>query len=154
MKGEAMLEAMQAARRWLLYRPNAEGRKIPYYVNGKPRSGILDSPEDVSQLATYPEAIAALERTGQGCGLGFALGPDGNGGYWQGIDLDDVEANGLADLANSLPGYVEISPSGKGAHAIGYGAKFDNMGNDGSGIEAYSTGRFFTFTGNIVRDSE
>jgi hypothetical protein len=148
------LEAMKLSRRWLLWRLYADGRKIPFYANGKPRSGPLDSPEDVAQLVYHWEALEALKRAGQGYELGFALGPDGNGGYWHGIDLDNVISNGLNDPANALPGYVELSPSGNGAHAIGYGPKFDNMGSDGSGIEAYSTGRYFTFTGNMIKDCE
>ncbi len=87
---------------------------------------MLDSPEDQARLVAYTEAEEARIRGGF-AGLGFALGPDGSGGYWQGIDLDDIPANGLADLAKALPGYVEKSPSGNGAHAIGYGQAFDAL---------------------------
>ena len=82
-------------------------------------------------------------------GLGFALGPDGTGNHWQGIDLDKIEANGLQALAAALPGYVEWSPSGLGIHAIGYGAPFPALKLNG--IESYSAGRFFTFTGRTIR---
>ena len=150
------LDAMKSARRWLLWRPNDEGGKVPYYVNGKHRSGPLDGIEDNKQLAAYTDAIAALNGSmaGQRYGLGFALGPDDNGGCWQGVDLDEVSTNSLENIANNLPGYVELSPSGQGAHAIGYGSKFNNLGSNGSGIEAYSTGRYFTFTGKVIRDGE
>ena len=147
-------EAMKKARRWLLWRPNSEGRKIPDYVNGKPRSGTLDTPEEIAQLVTYPEAVAALKVAGQGYDLGFALGPDGTGNFWHAIDFDNVDASGTADLVNAAPGYVERSPSGQGAHAIGYGLQFDNLGSDGSGIEAYASGRYFTFTEEIIRNGE
>jgi hypothetical protein len=39
------LEAMKEAPRWLLYRTNTEGRKIPFYANGKPRSGTQEGPQ-------------------------------------------------------------------------------------------------------------
>lgn len=130
-------EAMRNAKRWLLHRA-----KKPFYVSGAPRSGTLDSPEDLEHMGTFEQAIAALQ-AGRFDGVGFALG-DG----WQGIDLDKVDTNGLAHLVPDLPGYVERSPSGKGWHAIGRGERIDNMGADGSGVEAYSGRRFFTVTGD------
>lgn len=139
---------MKRSTRWLLHK-----NKRPYYVSGKPRSGKLDSQRDIAQLATYHEATAVLAKSGGNFdGLGFALGPDGNGGFWQGIDFDKVDENQLSDLVNLLPGYVEVSPSGKGAHAIGYGPEFRTLGSNGCGIEAYPGGRFFTVSKNIIRD--
>lgn len=142
------LAKMKAAKRWLLAAPD----KVPHYTNGQRRSGTLDSPADLAQLASYEEARTTLLRLGPGWLLGFALGPDDAGGCWQGLDFDDVVDNGLADLANSAPGYVEMSPSGAGAHAIGYGLPFATLGSNGSGIEAYSTGRYFTVTERPIRD--
>jgi len=146
---------MRDARRWLLYKmvkkPDGKASKVPYYVNGKPRNGILDSPEDVRQLVTYSEASHAAEESEAYAGLGFALGRDGEG-YWQGIDIDDCQENGLESLAKQLPGYVEKSPSGAGIHAIGYG-EFFNGQNEGNGIEYYSSGRYFTYTGKAIRSS-
>ena len=137
-------------------------RKIPHYVNGTQRSGILDSPADRTLLVTYEQAVASLEQAdGVYAGLGIALGPDGRGGHWQGIDLDDMVDRGISDVADLWTrgpcaglGYVEISPSGKGIHLIGYGRRFESLGSNSSGIEAYAGGRFFTFTGSpIVGDS-
>lgn len=141
------------AKRWLLWReepntdPTKKPRKVPYYVSGGRREGALGSPDDVAKLATFAEACMQYRKlSGAYTGLGFALG-----GGFQGIDLDDVDVNGLLDLAGALPGYVEYSPSGKGCHAIGYGNQFTALGSNGSGIEAYCTGRFFTFTGKLLR---
>lgn len=145
---EPTLARMKAVKRWLLASPN----KVPFYANGIKRNGTLDSEDDVAQLATYADAKSALA-SHPGWLLGFALGADGSGGHWQGIDLDHVMQNGLADLANSAPGYSEFSPSGEGAHAIGYGLRFDTLGSNGSGIEAYAGGRYFTVTENCIRDS-
>ena len=143
------LEAMRVARRWLIH-----CAKVPFYASGSPRKGTLDTPDDLEQLVGFEHAHAAAEARGEGWGLGFALGPDGVDGCWQGFDFDYVDANGLADLVNGAPGYVELSPSGKGAHAIGYGPRFDALASDGSGIEAYSKGRYFTVTLNQIRDGE
>lgn len=149
---------MKAARRWLLWRsePNADPakkpRKTPYYVNGERRHGALDTPEDVANLTTYDLACAALHAY---TGLGFALGPDGTGACWQGIDLDDLDSHpGLQFVADDLPGYTERSPSGAGVHAIGYGRSFAVLGSNTTGIEAYAHGRYFTVTGESTSNGE
>lgn len=154
----ATYSAMKGVLRWLLWKevpnpdPEKKPRKVPHYVNGALR-GATDTPEDWAQLATYDAAKAALAQAGVGWGLAFALGPDGSGGHWQGIDFDDISANRLADLANAVAGYVEMSPSGQGAHAIGYGWHFATLGSNQTGIEAYAAGRFFTVTERPIRDS-
>lgn len=145
---DSVMSVMQARRRWLVASPD----KIPFYVSGQVRKGTLDSPADVEQLANYGDAKAHLATRGNGWHLGFALGPDGTGGQWQGIDLDKIVDNQLADLANGAPGYVEMSPSGTGAHAIGYGRHFITLGSNGTGIEAYAAGRYFTVTERMIRD--
>lgn len=144
-------QSMREAARWLVWKeipvPGKKPRKVPFYANGKPRHGVLDTPEDWAQLAPFDQALAAL-RSEQYTGLGFALGPDGTGNHWQGIDLDGVAAHpGLKLIADDLPGYTETSPSGQGVHAIGYGRRFPPLGSNGTGIEAYSSGRYFTVTG-------
>ncbi len=146
---------MQAAPRWLLWRPEPgkpgeKARKVPYYADGTQRHGILDGPADLGRLVTLGGALRALEQR-PGFGLGFALGPDGSGNCWQGIDLDHVESHpGHAELVEMLPGYREQSPSGTGYHAIGYGPPFLSLGSNATGIEAYASGRYFTVTGHAV----
>ena len=153
MLSETVPLCMRKARRWLVWKrePNADPtkkpRKVSYYANGQRRHGTLDGPDDRAQLADYPAALTALE-AGSYAGLGFALGPDESGQCWQGIDLDDMADHaGLSLIADELPGYTEASPSGRGRHAIGYGRSFPSLGSNGSGIEAYAGGRFFTVTG-------
>lgn len=144
--------SMREARRWLVWKeipvPGKKPRKVPFYVNGKPRHGVLDTADDWGQLGSFEDATQALA-SGQYTGLGFALGPDGTGNCWQGIDLDNIAAHeGLRLISDDLPGYTEASPSGQGMHAIGYGRPFQSLGSNGTGIEAYSSGRFFTVTGS------
>lgn len=143
---------MRNASRWLVWRsepnanPSKKPRKVPYYPNGKRRSGTLDSPADVAQFGTFDEAVRALE-IGNYTGLGFTLGADGTGNCWQGVDLDGMPNRPeLSYVADDLPGYTETSPSGNGMHAIGYGKPFQSMGSNSTGIETYSSGRFFTVT--------
>lgn len=142
---------MREARRWLLWRaipvPGKKDRKVPFYVSGQPRNGELDTDADRAQLATFVLAVKALGR-GNYSGLGFALGPDGTGQCWQGVDLDGLAQRPALQLLadDGLPGYTETSPSGNGLHAIGYGRPFSALGSNASGIEAYSAGRYFTVT--------
>lgn len=132
---------MQAAKRWLVWDSN----KVPFYPNGSRRSGTLDSQTDWDNLGTYDEARGAyLLSNGDFEGIGFALGPDGSGNCWQGIDFDKIVQNQLQDLANNSPGYTELSPSGLGMHAIGYGRHFETLGSNGTGVEAYAENRYFT----------
>lgn len=145
-------DSMRNARRWLLWRsepkpdPTKKPAKVPYYVDGVRRHGELDTPADQARLATFNEALHALQGGGY-TGLGFALGQDGTEQYWQGIDLDDVPNRlALQLLVEELPGYTETSPSGTGMHAIGYGRQFEKLISNSSGIEAYAHKHFFTVT--------
>jgi hypothetical protein len=157
----SVLFEMKKANRWLLWKfvadgPSTKHRKVPYYINGNPRTN-LDLPEDMAQLVSYDEAQAALSK-GEYEGLGFALGPDGTGNYWQGLDFDNISMNPDEQLyemrqflSSQTPfgksGYVEVSPSGKGIHVIGYGKDFPTSTKP---FEAYAKGRFFTFTGRGI----
>jgi len=145
---------MQNAPRWLLWRsiPVASGtgaarkpRKVPFYADGAPRNGTLDTPQDQARLVALNVALRAHQAGGY-TGLGFALGPDGTGGHWQGVDLDNLPEHPELQLI-ALPSYTETSPGGKGMHAIGYGRAFTTLGSNTSGIEAYAAGRYFTVTG-------
>lgn len=159
---EASLPAwLREVKRFLLWRKDApiggaakKPRKVPHYADGGPRRA-LDTDADRARLVTLAQALAALRAApDKWAGVGFALGPDGEGGCWQGIDLDDLASNPhLAKASESLKGYVERSPSGNGIHAIGYGPHFQSFGSDGSGVEAYSDRRFFTVTGHSLRDA-
>lgn len=142
------LELKQAPR-WHGFNilPNPDPTKKPL----KPPCNIDGITVDVTNPAnwsTYEEAVAALQ-AGKFDYLGFALGPDGTGNYYQGIDLDDIEQNGLQGLDHLLTGYKELSPSGKGVHAIGYGPAFSAFKH--FGIEAYSQKRSFTVTGDVIQ---
>lgn len=146
------LDNMKSAKRWLL-----RNGKVPHYAQSLRRRKTTDTPEDRAQLVTFDEAERLLQQHQQGgkaagYALGFALGPDADGGCWQGIDLDHVEQNNLRKLQDELPGYVERSPSGNGVHAIGYGPTFASLNRHEVGIEAYASGRYFTFTGDTLRD--
>lgn len=147
---QTTLGYMKAARRWLLWKygnisvPGKKPPKVPYYVDGALR-GDTDTLEDLARLSEYEAAHRAAQRSGGVMHLGFALGADGGNGHWQGFDSD-----GTLDGMAEAPGYVEKSPSGQGYHIIGYGRPFATRAEPG--IEFYSHGRYFTFTGDQVHD--
>ncbi|MEJ7776458.1 MAG: AAA family ATPase [Sphingomicrobium sp.] len=146
--GQLPLQWIQAPR-WHGFKiwpdPDRPGKlkKLPVNLNGV----AIDATNPVN-LSTYEDALAALHAGKYRC-LGFALGPDDTGNYWQGIDLDDIEENGLQGLDHLLTGYKELSPSGKGVHAIGYGPAFSAFKH--SGIEAYCEKRSFVVTGDVIQ---
>jgi hypothetical protein len=149
-------QQMVDAKRWILWKeipnvdPSKKPRKVPCYVDGANREGTLDSPEDIARLGTFEVAVQRFNAGGY-AGLGFALGPDGTGNHWQGFDYDNVPSEHVDAAMAELPGYVEASPSGRGCHAIGYGRTFTTLGSNGTNVEAYAGGRFFTVTGDRGR---
>ena len=126
------------------------GRKVPK----SPHGGNARS-NDPSTWGTYAEAEAVRARNGYS-GVGLML-TDG----YTGIDLDGVVEDGkIADWAqeivDELGSYAEISPSGTGLHILGW-SDVERTGpigrNNRSGVEVYNHGRYFTVTGNVVRDA-
>jgi hypothetical protein len=149
---------MVAARRWLLWK---EGKQ-PFYPSGRPRQGRLDSQDDLDRLGTLEDALAALGCDPAYLGLGFALGFDPVlGKHWQGLDLDDALAgpdfttDRARELYGATDGYAERSPSGCGLHVLGLGEPFRAIKWKRPGeqaVELYSAGRFFTVTGQAMRE--
>ena len=134
---------------WKTVEADGKERKVPFYANGKPRKGQLDGPKDRAQLVTFEEVAEAF-RPDRYDGIGFCLGDYGD--VWiSGIDLDDCMVDGepnpkAAKVIDKARSYCEVSPSGRGVHILGYG-DIGDKGSDGSGLEIYSRGRFFTMTG-------
>lgn len=136
---------LRNARRWLVRRG-----KIPFYVNGKPRSGELDSPEDTARLGSFNEAVVALE-SGKFDGLGFAVGEG-----FACIDLDAIlnaqgeiaaghAGAGIAREAQSLGLWMEKSQSGRGLHIFGHAENLSNVVTPK--VELYTNRRFIALTG-------
>jgi len=93
-------------------------------------------PEDWSY---FPRAMYAY-RNKEVDGIGFCFQPP-----YIGVDID--KSLDLS-LAKKLMSYTEYSPSGKGLHILGKGTI--PSAHKTQGLEIYTTGRFFTVTGNAV----
>lgn len=142
---------MAMADRWLRWKLAKRGdgtTKRPLTVNGGNASST-----DSSTWSSLSEA----ENSRIGDGLGFALGSG-----FACVDLDHCydSRNHLTDWAKSFLApvmgktYIEISPSGDGLHI--WGLMPETLGikvRDGLNVEAYSQGRYMTYTGRRFKDS-
>lgn len=144
-------EAIKKHRQFLLWRfePDPAGkkpRKVPYYVSGTRRNGTQGEPADLAQMATFSQALEALEAGGYD-GIGIAMLP---GGGLVGVDLDGCLTGGKInpDKAPFVAGtYSEVSPSGKGVRGLYFGEYADRKHLD-AGVEVFCTKGFLTLTGD------
>ena len=148
---------LKKEERWCLYKiiqRDGKNTKLPLKPNGK--SAISN---DKTTWFSYEACIAALNRN-IGDGLGFMLG-DG----YIGIDIDkvsddimeysmDYHANSMtADFLREISTYAEISPSKTGLHFIGKG-EVPGERKRYKNLEIYDKDRFFTVTGNVIKDRD
>jgi putative DNA primase/helicase len=136
--------------------------KLPF----DPATGRIASSTDPSTWGTLEQALARLAQGGYD-GIGFVFAEDDP---YTGIDLDYAldEAGELEPWARPIverfPSYAERSPLGRGLHIIVKGTVPDGQGHrvplkktalwlDGAhpeaAVEMYSSGRFFTMTGEV-----
>jgi hypothetical protein len=136
---------------WRMLPGEKKPRKVPFYVNGKPRGGTQGSPEDRAQLVTYEQALAVEGYSG----LGFAVLADCG---VIALDFDDVVVDGVVDtrVLDVIAGtYAEISPSGNGVRAFfkGSAASRKDLAREPK-IELFGSNGFVTFTGNVLPEHD
>lgn len=149
-------DELRILRQWVMWRfdwnvKSGSWAKVPYQTNGQ--HAASDNPETWTTfdavMLTYEQAKSSWG------GIGFMFSPDSR---YVGVDVDECVTSGDGDLVlnafaqrtmERLNTYTELSPSGTGIHCIGLADKFDGMNRtyNGQKIEAYSWGRYFTFTG-------
>jgi putative DNA primase/helicase len=150
---------MRGAWRWVVWRfEQRDGRwtKVLY----SPNTGRRASSINPGTWGTFEQACAALA-TGRYAGLGFVLG-----GGFAGVDKDkcrDAHTGEIATwalaLIDRLDSYTEASPSGTGVHVfVSVDPSWQLPGRklvrpDGSAIEIYGAGRYFTVTGHTLNDA-
>ncbi|MFJ7950755.1 phage/plasmid primase, P4 family [Lysinibacillus sp. NPDC096418] len=143
---------LKSLPQWILWRSeerNGKPTKVPYQANGE-----MAQANNRRTWSTFATAVK-FYLEGDYDGIGFVFSRQDN---YIGIDLDkcvvDGKPNAFAtEIIDTLDSYTEFSPSEKGLHIIirgnlpqsvlGTGRK-----NTKHGLEIYSYGRFFTFTGN------
>lgn len=119
----------------------------------KDPGGGFAQTDDPSTWAPFPKAHA---KQSDHDGIGFVFTEDDD---LVGIDLDkcrDADTGEWEDWAldvlSEMGGFIEISPSGTGAHIILEGEIPGDRRRKGN-IEIYEDGRYFTVTGNVVSSS-
>jgi len=140
---------LKKQNRWILWK----GEKIPFDAKNVQ---LKASSTDPKTWANYEQAVAVYDKGGFN-GIGFVLVGDGI----VGIDLDKCVTDGApSDQAMNLMEqigcqYIELSPSGTGLRAFGYVADPPLKGVkaqfNGIAVELYSTKRFLTVTGHVLK---
>lgn len=157
IKYENIPDELKQEKRWCLYKiilRDGKNTKMPIMPSGKPARS-----NDRLSWHSFDDCLNALSKN-QGTGLGFFLG-DG----YIGIDIDkvsdeimeysmDFNASSMtADFLRGILTYAEISPSKTGLHFIGKG-KVPGERKRYKNLEIYDRDRFFTITGNILKDKD
>jgi hypothetical protein len=142
---ENIPDELTSLDRWVVWR-----NKVPYCATSQ-RKASSTNPSTWSSFLNCKTAHAV----GKFDGVGFVLNDDGI----VGLDLDDCVHDGkpsskaLALLNKVNTQYIEISPSGTGLRAFGYGElPRGRKGTiDGLRVEIYGNARYLTITGHALK---
>ena len=145
---------IKKTRRWVGYKVETrDGKqtKVPYNAI----LGTHARSNDPSTWTTFGVAVSGCLKYGFD-GIGFMLGKDTETDtHYLGIDLDNHDEPNFQELASdfieTLNSYTEYSHSGKGIHIICKGTKPVGRCRK-SNIEMYDNGRFFTMSGNVIKN--
>jgi P4 family phage/plasmid primase-like protien len=146
--------------RWVLWRLLEKGEgehttwaKVPARTNGLAASST--NPEHWTDFLSVQDAYQS--NPDKFAGIGFVFTQEDN---LVGIDLDDCydphigfTNAAMQHLANSIQGYMEVSPSGTGVKIFTRSEDFASHADHSIGFEAYATGRYFTVTGHHLSGS-
>ncbi|MBY7111398.1 DNA primase [Bacillus sp. 17RED48] len=143
---------LKALPQWILWKfetRNGKQTKVPCQVTGE-----MAQANNRRTWSTFATAVK-FYLEGDYDGIGFVFSRQDS---YIGIDIDkcvvDGKTNAFAtEIIDTLDSYTEFSPSGNGIHIIIRGGLPQSVLGTGRkntkhGLEIYSYGRFFTFTGN------
>jgi hypothetical protein len=142
-----LINELAAFRQWVIYRAD----KVPLRC----ADGLRASPTYPADWSDYATAAAIAAAHPNEFGVGFVL--TDNDPYTV-IDLDTYNAKTEAIKARhnkifeAFNTYTELSPSGVGVH-IWCKGKIDARKVSGEALEVFSTGKYYTVTGNAINTS-
>ncbi len=142
----AIPDELKAEASWVLWRYESRRGGKPTKVLRQANGRHADSTKPET-WTTFTTAVAAYGRGGFD-GIGFVFHPDNP---YCGADIDDVTEEQARRWIDRFDSYTERSPSGNGFHIV-CKAEVPRGTNRDDG-ELYSSGRFFTMTGDVVRDA-
>ena len=144
--------------RWVLWRfvlvgenENKKWAKLPAQTSGQSASST--NPDTWTDFLAVQEAYQKNPNKFDGIGFVF----DGTDNL-VGVDLDDCyDAEqgsftnvALQHIAESLQGYMEVSPSGTGVKIFTRADTHNSHVDHDKGFEFYPKGRYFTVTGHLI----
>lgn len=159
---DAIPAELRGYHQWVAWRLNSNGQKMPFTprIDRTSRVNEVASSTNPATWGSYEEAVytltAGLQQRAKS-GYLYRLYPDGIGFVFTkddpfiGIDFDDCIVNDqIAPGALNLvqQSYCEISHSGTGLKAIGYGTIAAGLKRDQ--VEIYDCDRFFALTGRAI----
>src|SRR4051794_13982458 len=139
-------EELRTASSWVLWKKEYRDDKITkvlYQANHRRADSTAPS-----TWTTFENVVEGLERDDFFDGIGFVFHQDNP---YCGADIDDTTEEQARRWIDRFDSYTERSPSGNGFHII-CKAEVPKGTNRAEG-ELYSSGRFFTMTGDVVRDA-
>lgn len=147
-------QTMQALIRWVNWKfviRKGKTTKVP--VNSRTRGNA--SSTNLDTWSTFEQAVAVAHKYPDTFGIGFVFEPPHIGIDLDHCVIDDPTNCQLNDFACELLSkyhhtYAELSPSGQGVHIYTLGDYPGTTGVKSDAGEMYTTGRFFTVTGNRI----
>ncbi len=145
---------LRAYKQWVCWRyemRNGKRTKVPYSANGQYNANI----NNPASWGSFDEAIQT-SRSATMDGIGFVLTENDP---YVGIDIDDKEENPASEqerethrrILDAFQSYTERSVGGRGYHIIIRGQL--QGGRDRGHVGVYSTQRYLTFSGQVVRNA-
>lgn len=126
----------------------------PYGKTKVPFNPLTNRPADSTDPSTWVSFELACANVGRYEGLGFFFSKSIKK---VGIDLDYTDDPKLIEshikIFNATSSYAERSPSGKGLHIICSGVVERGVKSASKKVEMYDQWRFFTMTGDVVRQA-
>lgn len=149
-------QELKEANHWCFFKlvpdeKRGKMKKVPF----NPHTGGYGASNNEATWSDFQTAVAANEKY-NGNGIGFYFKEP-----YVGIDLDDIagelerykngdyETNMVFEFIETFKSYSEISISGTGLHIIVKG-KIPGDRRRKDNVEVYSSGRFFTVSGNKI----
>jgi len=142
---ENVPEEIQQLDQWVMWKKeyrDEKPTKVLYQTNRRRAASIR-----ASSWTTFDETVDALGQDDFFDGVGFVFSLEDP---YCGGDIDKATEEEARPWIERFDSYTERSPSGEGFHII-CKAKVPKGTNRDEG-ELYSSGRFFTMTGDVVRD--
>jgi primase-polymerase (primpol)-like protein len=151
---EAVPDSLREREQWVCWREEDRDGK-PTKIPVTPGAGGFASSTELQTWGSFETALEYTE-TEHADGVGFVFTDDDP---IVGVDLDDCRDpetgdidDDAQDIIERLDSYTEVSPSGTGYHVLIRGELPEGRNRRGS-IELYDTARFFTVTGDHVKET-